>query len=237
MRRQAVAENGPDLEFSDASGRHALEVRRELGLFDRHRGLAGQVLLGVEDLLGRGRRLLVHAIDELEPAGAVEGTDERQARQVREREPLSDERRRAVEHLLSAPSPAVALELALGRRLRGPHERAGQGDPVLAREVSDHDQHGVALEDRVLGQAHVLVVLFRQVGEGEMLGLERVSHLVRQHRRDLEIALLSQRRAADVNRVRVLVVKAEDLLVVDLAPGRAFLRSGRRKLERQREGL
>ena len=94
---QTFSWNSPSV--SSSALRPALaELRRQVRRQrDVDRRFVGRVLLGMEDLLGRCRRLAEGAVDGVPAAARLERLDEAQAGRVREQQRLAEERRHRVE--------------------------------------------------------------------------------------------------------------------------------------------
>ena len=171
----------PRPQLSHAAVRERTHPRRRRGVRHANGLLAGQVGLRVQHLVRVLRRPLEHLVDQLESAAPVHFGDEGKTRHVRQRQLLADDRRR-LEQLRGVPSGVSEL-------LRGHAARGGRGRvqrelhrPAGApRAHRDHGGHRVALVESHPRQPRVVVRKLLHVREPEVLVLQGVLDLVREH--------------------------------------------------------
>jgi hypothetical protein len=160
--------------------------------------LAGRVLLRVEDLLRRRRRVLERIVDPL-PAAGLEALHEREARGVREEERLAEHRW----HLLEAAGdlrvqglPDQLEQLALAQVVDLPERHHQRRVALDEREAGDP---AIALADLVEVEALEVEVLVLQrvrvfVGERRLLGRAEVAG----SRHDVELLVVGAVQAGDL---------------------------------------
>ena len=154
-----LREVDPHLELPEGVLDEQLVARgRELGHLRECQGvrsLAFEVLLRVQDLLGRHGHVRVRAVDPLPPREPVQLRGEDHPVQVHRNERHADDRRRVAE---------LGAGQGLGAPHHAPEQARGSGDdlePAAAalRHVAHHRERGVALDHRAEGVVRVRVAL------------------------------------------------------------------------------
>jgi len=219
---QALAEHDAGLQLAQPSRRDRPVAWRHGRRAHGHSGLAGKILFRVQHLLGRGGQPAERAIDQREPAGTVQRADEVGAGQVGEHQALPHDRRRIQQHGSRAATLRVLLDVALVGVAGRLHQGAPERNVPLVRHVRDHREHRVTLDQRVHGQQPILFADPLERRHFEVLVLERMTDLVREHPARFDRVLAFDRRMAPhMDHVCLLVVEGDHLLLHNRLPGAA----------------
>ena len=235
LSRHAASEHDAGHQLAHLSGDRRVEARGRGRRTDRDLELAGQVLVGVQHVLGRQRRTTERGVDQREPAGAVEIAHQREPLSVRKHHLLTLVHRRRAQRFAVRARGRQAVERAASHGVRHPREHAPRR---LVGALGDR-QHGrhrrIALEQGHPREPRVVVGDVARKLVAEPLVNERVLDLVPEHEPLLVLVLApraGELRAAHMNDLRLVVEEAEQLLFDDLGR-RARSRRARRLFSRE----